>query len=186
MAFELAVMFFLALVSVGMWTFRVAVAAQGRRLASAAAAAAEACVFALTFSHLLADLSSPWRLLGYASGVAAGTTLGLVLTDRTSRGHTELQVVAPGHGDGVREWLDETGWPATISTAQGPHGDVTIAWLTIPDSRARKTLGAMSTAEPEAFFTSRPVHAARPVREPIARGMDGPSWGRALATSARC
>lgn len=152
---EIPMMFALALLSVGMWTLRVAVAARGLKLAGAAIAATEAVVFALTFSRLVTDLSSPGRLLGYAAGVAAGTAVGLAINDRTARGHSEFHLVAVGDRRDLIECLRLRGWPATSTIADGPEGVVTAMWLTVADADLRSVTELASDWAPGAFWTVR-------------------------------
>lgn len=155
---EIPMMFALALLSVGMWTFRVAVAARGLKLACAAIAAAEAVVFALTFSHLVTDLGSPARLLSYAAGVAAGTAVGLAVNDRTTRGYTELHLVADGDRADLVECFRYRGWPATSTIASGLNGPVTAMWLTVSDTDIREVTNLVHEWAPEAFWTLRRLH----------------------------
>jgi uncharacterized protein YebE (UPF0316 family) len=152
---EIATMFGLALLSVSLWTFRVSITARGLKLASAAMAAVEAVVYVLSFSQLLTDIGSPGRLAGYAAGVAAGTAVGLVLDDRTARGHTELHLVARGDRADLVDRLREQGWPATSSTAAGPEGPVTMMWLTVSDSSVRHVSEQVQSLAPDAFWTLR-------------------------------
>jgi uncharacterized protein YebE (UPF0316 family) len=168
---EIATMFGLALLSVSMWTFRVAITARGLKLASAAMAAVEAVIYVLSFSQLLADLSSPGRLMGYAAGVAVGTAVGLVLDDKTTRGHTELHLIARGDRADLVDRFRAQGWPATYSTAFGPEGPVTMMWLTVADSEVRQVSDLARQQAPEEFFTLRSlrdVTVGRPDRD--ARG----------------
>ena len=155
---EIPTMFALALLSVGMWTFRVAVAARGLKLVCAAIAAAEAVVFALTFSHLVADLGSPARLVSYAAGVAAGTAVGLAVNDRTTRGHTELHLVAQGDRADLVGCFRHRGWPATSTIASGPNGPVTAMWLTVSDAELSDVTNLVQEWAPEAFWTLRRLH----------------------------
>jgi uncharacterized protein YebE (UPF0316 family) len=165
---EIPTMFVLAMLSVGMWTLRVAIAAQGMKIACAVIAAAEAVVFALTFSHLVTDLASPGRLIGYAVGVAAGTALGLVVNDRLTPGHTELQLIAPGHRSGLVDSLHDQGWPATWSEASGPSGPVTMVWLSVDDSDVPRLVGDVRDLAPEAFWTLQRLRTAAP--SPVPNG----------------
>ncbi len=67
----------LALVSVSLWTVRVAFTADRRLVAAAVVAAIEATTFAAAFSKLLGSIDSPVSLGAYAFGVAAGTAAAL-------------------------------------------------------------------------------------------------------------
>ena len=159
MGTEIAAMFGLAVVSVGMWTLRVAVAASGRRIASALVAAVEAVVFVLTFSHLVSDLSSPARLGSYAAGVAVGTAIGLFVNERTDRGDVEIEIITPGARQPIVGAVRDRGWAATVSTAEGPDGPVTHMWLTVPRPQTRMVTDLVLRITPGAFVSMRPVTA---------------------------
>jgi uncharacterized protein YebE (UPF0316 family) len=152
---EIATMFGLALLSVSLWTFRMAITARGLKLASAAMAAVEAVVYVLSFSQLMTDLGSPGRIVGYGVGVAAGTAVGLVLDERTAKGHTELHLFALGDRADLVDQFRERGWPATSSTAVGPDGPVTMIWLIISDSIVRQVSEQVRSMAPDAFWTLR-------------------------------
>ncbi len=159
MSVEAPMMAALAMASVGLWTLRVATAARGRKLAGALIAAVEAIVFALTFSHLVTDLNSPDRLVGYALGVAAGTALGLMVNDRLAPGYTELQLVASGHVPEIVEEFGARGWPVTWSTASGPSGPVTQVAMTVDDIAVASLIADVTVIAPDAFWTLRSLRA---------------------------
>ena len=71
----------LALINVGLWTVRVALTADRRRVAAAAVAAVEATAFVLAFARLVDRLDDLVSLVAYAVGVAAGTMLALTAED---------------------------------------------------------------------------------------------------------
>lgn len=161
MSYQVPMMFSLAVLSVAMWTIRVAVAARGQRLASAGVAATEAVVFALTFSHLVSDLGSPVRVASYAGGVAAGTMVGLLVNDRVSRSQSEVQIMAPGDETDLVAALRARGWPATAAGVTGPRGAVTMVWLTVPTGSVRDVQRVADDCAPAAFTTVRRLEAAR-------------------------
>ncbi|MGI9622289.1 MAG: DUF5698 domain-containing protein [Acidimicrobiales bacterium] len=161
MSAEIPIMFSLAVLSVGMWTVRVAVAARGRRLASSVVAATEAVVFALTFSHLVTDLGSPVRVISYAGGVAAGTVVGLFVNDRASRSKTEIQIMSPGNDTGLVDELRSRALPATVSMVRGPNGPVTMVWIVVPTTAVRAVQQLVDSASPAAFMTLRKLEGAR-------------------------
>ena len=160
MSAEAPLMALLAMASVGLWTLRVAVAARGMKLAGAIVASVEGVIFALTFSHLVTDLSSPDRLVGYAVGVAVGTALGLVANEHLTPGHTELHLVSSGDGGSIVESLRERHWPATWSSADGPKGAVTQVWVTVDDQQVGKLVADVQDIAPDAFWTLRRLAGA--------------------------
>jgi uncharacterized protein YebE (UPF0316 family) len=154
----------LAIASVGLWTLRVTVAAQGRKGLGSVVAAVEAIVFAVTFSNLVTDLHRPGRLFGYAVGVAIGTAFGLEATERLTQRSIELEVVMRGSDTALVDLLHQCGWPATWHHAAGAHGDVTVIVSTVAASDIHDLLGIVTRAFPDAFWTEREISGVRGVR----------------------
>jgi uncharacterized protein YebE (UPF0316 family) len=149
----------LAVVCVGLWTLRVALAARGRRIAGAGVAAAEAVIFALVFSNLVGNLGSWDRIAGYGVGVAVGTVVGLVANDRLNPGGAVVEVVVPGDGSELRQAFHSRGWPATSMPADGFNGAVTLMFLVVRTRRTSEVLDLIRVTAPDAFWTVRPATA---------------------------
>lgn len=75
----------LAILAVSLWTLRVALTARNHKLLAAVAASAEATIFALAFSRLLASLDSVSQVIAYTVGVGVGTLAGLAINERLTR-----------------------------------------------------------------------------------------------------
>lgn len=153
----------LALVSVGLWTLRVALTARGRRVAGASLAALDASVFAVVFGSLVSDLDRPARLCGYAFGVAVGTMLGLTLDRRMAHGRSEVRVVVPGSHASLVERLRNRGWPVTALSADGLNGPATIVFVAVADRCLPPLLDDVRSLAPGAFWTVEPIVDASPV-----------------------
>lgn len=154
----------LALVSVSLWTLRVALASRGRRVAGSLTAGLEALVFVLAFSRAAADLGSVENLLGYAVGVAIGTTVGVSLDEHLSTGQSEVRVVTEGPDRSHVSRLQAEGWPVTWVAGCGPNGDVTIAFVAVDDKRLAGLVRTVNGLRPDAFLTIehlKSAHAGR-------------------------
>ena len=163
MNWQPALMALLAVLSVGLWTLRVALAARGCRVAGAGVAAAEAVVFALVFSNLIADLGSWDRIAGYAVGVAVGTCAGLAVNDRLAPGASVVEVVVAGDGAELRQAFLSRGWPATAVPAAGATGEATLVFLVVRTSRVDNVLAVVQAAVPDALWTVRRATAVHGV-----------------------
>ena len=88
--------FGLAVVSVCLWTLRVATTARGCRVLGSLVAATEAVVFLLAFSHVTGSLDAPLQISIYGGGVGIGTYVGLTI-DRIIRvrAATTRSVIGP-------------------------------------------------------------------------------------------
>lgn len=157
----------LALVSVGLWTLRVALTARGRRIAGALTAAVEASVFALVFASLVSDLDEPGRIGGYALGVAVGTLVGISADNRMSRGQSNLRVVVEGSVATLLDALRGRGWPATSIAASGPSGEAAILLVTVDNHCLSSVLDEIRGLAPDAFWTVERLDATSlPARSP--------------------
>lgn len=150
----------LALVSVGLWTLRVALTAKSRRLAGAAIAAVEASVFALVFASLVSDLDRPGRIIGYALGVAMGTLIGMTADKRMSPGQSALRIVVAGSGAPLLDALRGRGWPATGVPASGLQGQATMLMIAVDDSCLDSLMEDVRRLAPDAFWTVERLHLA--------------------------
>lgn len=159
----------LAVVSVSLWTLRVALTARGRRIAGSVTAGLEAIVFIVAFSRAAADLGAIERLLGYALGVALGTLVGVYLDERLSAGQSEVRVVREGRDLALVNELQADGWPVTWVYGQGPRGDVTVAFVAVDDKLLATFLRILRTTAPDAFWTVERLKSAR-------AGKSHPGW----------
>jgi uncharacterized protein YebE (UPF0316 family) len=163
MGWQAVAMAGLAVLSVGLWTLRVALTARGSRVAGAGVAAVEAVVFAVVFSNVVGDLGSWDRVAGYAVGVALGTGAGLAVSDRMERGGSVIEVVVPGDGEAVRDAFLARGWPATALPARGVGGEAAVVFLVVRSACVDEVLAVARTAAPGALWTVRravAVHGA--------------------------
>jgi uncharacterized protein YebE (UPF0316 family) len=167
-----------AALTVGLWTFRVALAGRGRRLLSALVAGVEALLFVLVFTGLVANLGDPLRLAAYAVGVACGTLLGIVADERLTAGNSEVRLVVPGDGAAAVERLHRAGWPATWMAGRGPEGPATSAFVVVEDRRVPELLALLEELDLRPFVTVERLRQARPVPLPAGFVQVGDRRGR--------
>jgi uncharacterized protein YebE (UPF0316 family) len=157
----------LAMFSVSLWTARVALTAQRRRLAATAMAAVEATVFAVAFSRLLTGLDNPLGLVAYGAGVAAGTAAALVLDDVLNPQLVKVDIVDPSGSDRLVDQLRCDGWPTTVAAGHGLSGLVTVISVTTDQSRLAELMAAVDRHGPDVFLTVTAAQKARPTPVPV-------------------
>jgi hypothetical protein len=153
----------LAMLSVGLWTVRVALTARGSRVMGSSVAAVEATVFAAAFSRLLGDLDSPARIAAYGIGVAAGTLAGLWI-DGWVRPSQEHQPSRPGAArrqyvaGGSLAGKDSRPISSTSGSASGAWGEESTSLEGTPeppgDSSARRLATNTTTTASTASIPS--------------------------------
>jgi len=160
-AFEFSQMAGLAMVSVSLWTLRVALTSRGRRVAGSVTAGVEAVVFVVVFSRVAEDLAVVHNLVGYAVGVGIGTLVGVSLDERLSVGQSEVRIVTEGHDrDHIRR-LRYEGWPVTWVHGEGPNGHVTVAFVAVDDMRLSSLVRSLKVLAPKAFWTVERLRSAK-------------------------
>ena len=159
----------LALVSVSLWTLRVALTARSRKVAASVTAGLEALVFLLAFSSAASDLQAIERLAGYGVGVALGTLAGVLLDERFSAGQSEVRVVTEERDLWLVHQLQSEGWPVTWFYGNGPTGDVTVSFVAVDNARLTKLVKHLRQTAPDVFWTVERLRSAR-------AGKTHPEW----------
>jgi uncharacterized protein YebE (UPF0316 family) len=143
----------LALLSVSLWTGRVALTAKGRKAASALVAAVEATIFVVAFSRLLTGLDSPIRIVAYAAGVAGGTLLALTVESVINPQVVKLDIIDSTGPGRVLTALHDEGWPTTVLRAEGLTAPIDVVSVTATEARLPALLRTVGWAAPDAFWT---------------------------------
>ena len=163
----------LATINVGLWTVRVALAANGRKVAASLVAGGEAVLFALVFGTVVAALDEPSRVLAYSVGVAAGTLVGVMAGDRFSGGQSLVTAVVDGDAAGVRDQLHGAGWPVTSGQAVGVRGPVTVLTVAADDVVVPRLLDDLGAHAPEGLVIVERLKDIRPAPLPAAMHVAG-------------
>jgi uncharacterized protein YebE (UPF0316 family) len=119
----------LVLIEVGLWQWRMVVAARGRRTAATLLGTAGAVLQITVISQVVTHVQDPLTISAYAVGVGLGVLLGLVAGDRLTPGHVGVTVITTV--DGVARELWARGWPVTVSSGHDELGPVTVLFVTV-------------------------------------------------------
>lgn len=164
-----AITFLLAVASVALWTLRVAVTSQGRRVLGAVVAGVEALTFVAAFSRIMANLDNAAGVVAYAAGVGVGTMVGLIADARMSRGQSWVRVIVEGDGVEMADVLRERLWPVTTIAGHGPFGPVSELLIAVDDRNLPALLHDVDAVSPAAFRTVERLKTAR--GRPLPQGM---------------
>jgi hypothetical protein len=87
--------FGLRIVDVSLDTIRIVFLIQSRRWLAGALGLVQSFVFIFAVAQVFQNLDEPLRMVGYASGFAAGTVLGSSIERWIGMGHAIVRVIAP-------------------------------------------------------------------------------------------
>lgn len=157
----------LVLTEVGLWQWRVLIAARGNRAAAVVLGAVGAVLQITAISQVVTNVDDPLSVGAYAAGVGLGVLAGLVAGERLSPGSIGVTVVSGSAA--LAEGLWARGWPVTAQPGHGAHGPVTVVFVAISrrcESRLHRDVVELA---PDATWSAE-EHRARPGREMRVRG----------------
>jgi uncharacterized protein YebE (UPF0316 family) len=119
----------LVMAEVGLWQWRMIIAARGRRALAMLLGAVGATLQITAISQVVTNLDDPLSVTAYAAGVGVGVVAGLVVGDLVTPGTIGVTVITSSPG--LAQGLWELGWPATIQAGRRHDGPVDIVFVAI-------------------------------------------------------
>ena len=121
----------------------------------------QSLIFVVAISTVLANLTNPINIIGYAAGFATGNVVGMLIEERLAIGHIHLTIMSPLRGAKIGDLLRKSGFGVSEQSARGRDGVVALLHCNV----LRKDLSTAETiiieADPEAIVTAEDV---RPVQ----------------------
>jgi uncharacterized protein YebE (UPF0316 family) len=113
----------------------------------------EVLIWLMAAGTAIQHLSSPWHVLGYAGGFAAGNLVGLWLEERLAFGFASVQVFTPAQGADLAAAIRMYGHGVTEIQGRGRDGPIDLI-LSVVRRRDLPTLKALvNDLAPEAFVS---------------------------------
>ena len=98
-------------------------------------------------------IDSPLHLIGYASGFATGTLVGMWIEEKLAIGMATMRVVSQHGGVELAEALRARGFGVTEHGGQGKDGRVEILYAVLRRRDLPAAFEEVGTWDPEAFVT---------------------------------
>lgn len=142
----------LVVAEVGLWQWRMVIAARGSRPSAMALGTLGALLQITAISQVVTNVDDPLSVGAYAVGVGIGVFLGLVAGDRFTPGTVGITIITSESG--VAHGLWERGWAATVHTGHGEHGPVTMLFLAINRRHEDRLHRDVEHLAPQAFWST--------------------------------
>jgi uncharacterized protein YebE (UPF0316 family) len=113
----------------------------------------ESLIFILAISRVLQSPSNVWNVLGYSSGFAVGTWVGLKIEERLALGYAAMQVITQTAGDEVSDALRQAGHGVTELLGEGLHGKVYVINTVVNRRDIPSVMELVSAVDETAFVT---------------------------------
>ena len=145
--------FFMRIADVSLATMRMLMIMRNHKLLAPLIGFFEVLIWLLAAGVAIQHLESPWHLLGYAGGFAAGNWVGLWLEERLSLGLVAMQVFTPLPGTEVAETLRGIGHGVTQFTGRGKDGPVEMIYSVVKRKDAREAVSVIHRLDEDAFVS---------------------------------
>jgi uncharacterized protein YebE (UPF0316 family) len=113
----------------------------------------EVLIWLLAAGTAIQHLDSPWHVLGYAGGFAAGNLVGLLLEQKLAFGFASIQVFARDHGSELSEALRAFGHGVTQIPGRGREGPVELVVSVVKRKDLPKVSALVDDLAPGSFVS---------------------------------
>jgi uncharacterized protein YebE (UPF0316 family) len=145
--------FFMRIVDVSLATVRMLLIMRKAKLWAPLIGFFEVLIWLLAAGTAIQHLDSPWHVLGYAGGFAAGNLVGLLLEERLAFGFASVQVFAPSHGSELAEALRVFGHGVTQLPGLGREGPVDLVMSVVKRRDLPAVKELVNDLAPESFLS---------------------------------
>jgi len=142
----------LVLTEVGLWQWRMVIAARGSRSSAMMLGTLGALLQITAISQVVTNVDDPLSIGAYALGVGIGVLLGLIAGDRLTPGTIGVTIVTPDAD--VAHGLWERGWPVTAHDAIGANGPVRVLFVRINRRHEARLHRDVAHLTPEAVWST--------------------------------
>lgn len=140
-------------VDVSLDTIRVIMVAKGYRNLAPFVGFFQSLIWLITITRIMANLENWFTYIGYASGFALGTYVGMVLESKLALGYELVRVITKKGADDLIHGLREQGYALTSVPGMGREGEVGVLYIIIRRKLLRQVVDIIHRFNPKAFYT---------------------------------
>lgn len=155
------VIFVLRIIDVSLATLRMLLTVRGQRLLVPVIGFFEVILWLFAAGNAIRFLDSPYHVVGYAGGFAAGTVVGMWVEEKLAFGLATIRIIS---GNGVRQLADalrQGGHGVTEFTGVGRQGAVELVYTVARRTEIKSILRIIDQHDPDAFVTIEEPRAVR-------------------------
>jgi uncharacterized protein YebE (UPF0316 family) len=155
MVWYLPILIFLARVcDVSIGTLRIITVIRGHKLVATFLGFIEVSIWIFAVSAVIVNITeSLWTVVGYASGYATGTLLGMLIEEKLALGSQMVRVVNTDATRNVSTFLRGHGFVVTRVEGSGANGPRELSFLVVPRKKTQSVLRLLYEYAPNVFIT---------------------------------
>ncbi|UCH24560.1 MAG: DUF2179 domain-containing protein [Trueperaceae bacterium] len=145
--------FAMRVIDVSLGTLRMIFIVRGLRLRAALISFFEVTIWVLAVSQVITNLGHLWNLLGYSSGFAMGTLVGIWLEGKLALGQVDVRIFSTTKGKDIAEGLRQAGFGVTELHGSGRSGEVDVVATVVPRRSTQQIVKLASAIDGRSFIT---------------------------------
>ena len=152
---------FLRIIDVSMGTFRTLMTVQGKKYIAGIMGFVEVTVWVFAISTVFRNLDNIYNILGYSTGFALGTMLGITIEQKIGSGFLQFHIISLQFTDKIADTLRMNKIGVTILPGEGGRGGVAMLIVLISRKREKEVMEIINEIDPDAFISVQSANAYR-------------------------
>lgn len=127
----------------------------------------EVFIWLVAIGQIMKNYSHIMTYVAYSAGFAAGTLIGMIITEKLSLGNVLIRIITQSGADPLKQSLKGHKFGYTVIAGQGAEGPVEVIFSVIRRHKLDFILSEIQSKLPNAFYTVEDVSHARPSLYPL-------------------
>lgn len=144
---------FARIIDVSLGTLRMLNVVKGHKYRAAVFGFIEVLIWIAAMRFIIQNLDNMWNILGYSTGFAVGTIVGVSIENKFGTGYLQLYVISKYHTDELADKLRSMKVGATIVPGEGRRSGVAVIVLIILAKRRYEIIREIEKIDPGAFIS---------------------------------
>ncbi len=148
-------------IDVGLGTIRFNMIIRRRKLFASAIGFVEVTIFIAIIARVVQDINNFYGILAYGAGFAAGTLVGIKLSEKLSKDLVSTNIISKEHSVEIEAMLRDEGFGATCYQGTGKEGGVRIINVICREAKLSKLSKLVFKVDPGAFMVNHTLEGLR-------------------------
>jgi uncharacterized protein YebE (UPF0316 family) len=145
--------FALRLTDVTLGTLRILMTVRCRKWLAGLIGFVEVTIFVVAISQVVRNVGNAWNVLGYSSGFAAGTMVGMTIEEPMALGFTVVRIISSDLWQMLGDTIRRAGFGVTEMTGRGMREAVDILEVVVRRADLPTVLQIVNQVDGKAFVT---------------------------------
>jgi uncharacterized protein YebE (UPF0316 family) len=142
------------IIDVSLGTIRVNMIVRRKKTLAAIVGFFEVTIFISIIVRIIKDIDNIYGILAYGAGFAAGTVLGIIISEKLSRDLISTNIISRGYNEEIKKLISSEGYGFTCYKGAGMQGRVEIINVVCSHSSLNRLHNLVHLKDPSAFVAS--------------------------------